>query len=57
MKVIVKFIQFGKTKTLLREVFVEFTYYHYIKEFLQKLCQGTLKTSILRNHIQNGRVY
>ena len=57
MKVIVKFIQFCQTKTALREVFVEFTYYHYIQEFLQNICQGTLKTSKLSNLIQNRRVY
>ena len=49
MKVIVKFIQFCKTKTALREVFVEFTYYNYIQEILQKLCQGSPKSFILRS--------
>ena len=57
MKVIVKFIQICKTKTTLREVLLEFTNYYYIKEFLQKLCQGTHKTSILRSLTQNQRVY
>ena len=57
MKVIVKFIQFCKTKTALGEILVEFTQYHYIQEFLQKLCQGTLKTLILWNLTQNQRVY
>ena len=56
-KVIVEFGQFCKTKTTLREVFVEFTYYNYIQEFLQKLCQGTHKTLILRSLTQNQRVY
>ena len=57
MKVIVKFIQFCKTKTALREVFVEFTYYNYIQEILQKLCQGSPKTFILRSLTQNQRVF
>ena len=57
LKVKVKFIQFCKTKTTLKEVLVEFRHYHYIQEFLQKLCQGTLKTLILRNLIQRRRVY
>ena len=49
LKVIVKFIQFCKTKTALREVFVEFTYYNYIQEILQKLCQGSPKSFILKS--------
>ena len=57
MEVNVKFIQFCKTKTALGEVLVESTHYHYIQEFLQKLCQGTPKILILRNLIQSQQVY
>ena len=57
MKINVIFSQFCQTKTALNVVFVEFTYYHYIQEFLQNICQGTLKTSKLSNLIQNRRVY
>ena len=57
IRVNVKFIKFWKTKTHLREVLVEFTYYHYIQEILQKLYQRTPKTLILRNLTQNQRVY
>ena len=57
MEVNVKFIQFCKSKTALWEVLVELTLYHYTQEFLQKLCQGTHKTLILRSLTQNRRVY
>ena len=57
LKINVKFIPYCKSKTALREVFVEFTKYDYIKEFLQKLCQGTPKTLILRKLTQNEKVY
>ena len=53
LKIIVGFSQFCKTKTILREVFVEFGNYYYIQEFLQKLCQGSPKTFILRSLTQN----
>ena len=56
-KINVIFILFWKTKTTFREDLVEFTNYHYIQEFLQKLCQGTPKTFILRILTQNQRVY
>ena len=57
LKVKVKFIQFCKTKTTLKEVFVEFKQYHYTQEILQKLCQGSPKTLILKSLTQNKRVY
>ena len=53
----IKFIQYCKSETALRDVLVELTLYHYTQEFLQKLCQGTPKTLILRNLTQNHRVY
>ena len=56
MKVNVKFIRYCKLKTDLGEVSVDLTHYHYIQEFLQKLCQGTPKTYILRSLTQNQRV-
>ena len=37
LKVKVKFIQFCKTKTTLKEVFVEFKHKYCIQEFLQKI--------------------
>ena len=40
-------MRFCKSKAALSEVLVEFKQKHYIKEFLQKLCQGTHKTYIL----------
>ena len=57
IKVNVKFSQFCTTKISWREVLVEFTHYHYIQEFLPKLCQGTTITLILRNLNQNQQVY
>ena len=48
---------FCKAKKTFREDLVESTNYHYIQEFLQKLCQWTPKTLILRNLTQNHRVY
>ena len=57
LKVNVKFIQFCKSKTDLTEVLVELTHYHYIQEFLQKLCQGTHKSLILRSITENQRVF
>ena len=57
MKVNIKFIQYCKSETALRDVLVELTLYHYTQDILQKLCQGTPKTLILRNLTQNHRVY
>ena len=44
MKENVEFIQYCKPKSALKEVLVELTHYHYIQEFLRKLCQTTHKT-------------
>ena len=54
-KINVIFSPFCTTKTFSREVLVEFTHFHYMQEFLQKLCQKTPKTLILRNLTQNKR--
>ena len=46
-----------QNKITFREDLVEFKNYHYIQEFLQKLCKGTPKTFILESLTQNQRVY
>ena len=57
MKVNAKFIDFTKQKKTFRVDLVELKNYHYIQEFLQKLCKWTPKTFILRSLTQNQRVY